>query len=198
MLRTILLTGLILAIAIGGGAASVQYALDRFGGFGALEVGQWNAYPAAGTPDSDPYAKAHGARNGALALGAAEGLIFQANRDRQGRALDRRCTYHISGATPPARFWTLYAADRSLHPLPPEPGMLPALHSRQILRDEDGSFTITVSPKAQPGNWLPVPGSGPFVLIMTFYDTPVASSSGLSDLVMPRASLVAEEAGCHG
>ncbi|GAB1581385.1 DUF1214 domain-containing protein [Phyllobacterium phragmitis] len=197
MLRTVLLTGLTLAIAIGGGTGSVQYALDRFEGFGALKVGQWSAYPAAGTPDSDPYAKARGARNGTLALGAAEGLIFHASRDARGRELDRSCTYRITGATPPARFWTLYPADRSLQPLPPRPGMLPALHSREILRSEDGRFSITVSPEAQPGNWLPVEGSGPFVLVMTFYDTPVASSSGLSDLVMPSASLV-EEAGCRG
>ncbi|RCS23292.1 DUF1214 domain-containing protein [Phyllobacterium salinisoli] len=196
MLRTIFLTSLILAIAIGGGAGSVQYALDRFEGFGALDVGQWSAFPAAGTPDSDPYAKARGARDGTLALGAAEGLIFHASRDTQGRLLDRNCTYRITGKTPPARFWTLYGADASLHPLPPQPDMLPAIHSRQILRAEDGSFVITVSPQAQPGNWLPVSGSGPFVLVMTFYDTPVASSSGLSDLVMPGASLV--EGGCHG
>jgi len=197
MLRTVLLTLLTLIVAIGGGAASVQYALDRFEGFGALEVGQWSAYPEAGTPDSDPYAKARGARNGTLALGAAEGLIFHAGRDAQGRELDRNCTYRITGATPPARFWTLYAADRSLRPLPGQPGMLSALHSREILRGENGSFSITVSPKAQPGNWLPVEGSGPFVLVMTFYDTPVASSSGLSDLVMPKAMRV-EEASCRG
>ncbi|KXF78287.1 hypothetical protein ATN84_00325 [Paramesorhizobium deserti] len=197
MLRTILLTLLVLIIAVGGGAGSVQYALDRFEGFGVLEVGQWSAYPAAGTPDSDPYAKARGARNGTLALGAAEGLIFHASRDAQGRLLDRNCTYRITGATPPARFWTLYAADRSLQPLSPETGMLPALHSREILRGENGSFTVIVSPKAQPGNWLPVNGSGFFVLVMTFYDTPVASSSGFSDLVMPRTTLV-EEAGCRG
>ncbi|WP_110750688.1 DUF1214 domain-containing protein [Phyllobacterium leguminum] len=196
MLRTILPTLIALIVAIGGGMVSVYYALDHAPGFGALHAGQWTAYPAAGTPQADPYTKARDARSGTLALGVAEGVTFQASRDTAGRLFDRDCTYRITGPTPPARFWTLYAADRSLAPLPSPPDMPPAIHSRQLLRHQDGSFIITVSPKAQAGNWLPISGSGPFVLVMTFYDTPVGNSTGLSDLTLPKASLVAEE-GCH-
>jgi hypothetical protein len=198
MLRTPLLTALSVIVAIGGGVGSVYYALDRSEGFGALHAGQWTAYPSAGTPEADPYTKARDARSGALALGAAEGVTFHAGRDDKGRLLDRRCTYQITGDTPVARFWTLYAGDRSLAPLPPEPDMLPALHSRALLRHQDGSFIITVSPRAQPGNWLPVAGSGVFTLVMTFYDTPAASSTGLSELAMPTISLVPDEGGCNG
>ncbi|WP_420959894.1 DUF1214 domain-containing protein [Brucella sp. IR073] len=198
MLRTLLPTALTLLVAIGGGVGSVYYALNREQGFGALHAGQWTAYPEAGTREADPYTKAREARSGALELGAAEGVTFHAVRDAQGHPLRANCTYSITGDTPPARFWTLYAADRSLSPLPPPPGMQPALHSRELLRHQDGSFIITVSPQAQPGNWLPVSGSGPFVLVMTFYDTPIASSTGLSDLTLPSASLVAGEGGCHG
>lgn len=196
MLKTLLPTLLALIVAIGGGVGSVYYALDHAPGFGALHAGQWVAQPAAGTAGADPYAKARDARSGALALGAAEGVTFHASRDASGRLFDHGCTYRITGETPPARFWTLYAADRTLAPLPSPPDMPPAIHSRQLLRHPDGSFIISVSPKAQPGNWLPISGSGPFVLVMSFYDTPIANATGLSDLVLPKASLVAE-GGCH-
>ena len=36
------------------------------------------------------------------------------DRDSSGDTLSRKCSYVIEGATPPARFWTFYAADRSL------------------------------------------------------------------------------------
>ncbi|MCO4318357.1 DUF1214 domain-containing protein [Phyllobacterium sp. 21LDTY02-6] len=194
MLRNIALALLAVVIALGGGMASAWYAVNRFEGFGALTVGQWTAHPDAGTPMSDPYAKARAAREGAFPLGSAEGLIFYARADDQGAPLERRCTYKISGHSPNSRFWTLHAADRGLIPIEPGRGRLPALHSRQILRDADGTFTVEVSPLAQPGNWLPVAGDGRMVLVMTLYDTPVGSNSGLVEMTFPAVARV----GCDG
>ncbi|MFQ0814906.1 hypothetical protein AVM02_05635 [Brucella anthropi] len=185
MFKTIFNTAIVLALALGGGIWSVDKVLDRFEGFGELQVGVWSAYPAAGTPDADPYSKARAAREAYLALGTAEGLAFHARGDKSGRALRRGCTYRLSGMTPPARFWTLYPTTPDLEPVRPRAGLQAALHSREVLYDDDGSVTITIGPDAAPGNWLPVEGSGDFVLVMTLYDTPAASSSGLSDLVMP-------------
>ncbi len=48
------------------GHLGVDYALDSFEGFGELRVGAWRAYPAAGTPDADPYSKARAARKAYL------------------------------------------------------------------------------------------------------------------------------------
>lgn len=194
MLKTILHVAAVLALALGGGILSVDYVLDRFDGFGELTVGAWNAYPAAGTADADPYSKARAARKAALALGTAEGLPFHARSDSGGRDLQRGCTYRLSGFTPPARFWTLYAATPDLDPIPPREGLPSTLHSREVLYESDGSVTVTVGPDASPGNWLAVEGRDGLVLVMTLYDTPAASSAGLSDLVMP--TLVRE--GCRG
>lgn len=76
MLRNVLLALLALVIAVGGGTLSAWYAVNRFDGFGSLRIGQWTGYPDAGTPQSDPYAKARAAREGAFPLGSAEGLAF--------------------------------------------------------------------------------------------------------------------------
>ena len=67
---------IVIAIAIGGGTASVWYVLRAQEGIGALTVGDWTAFPAIGTPEADPYAKARIARDVILPLGRAEGLAF--------------------------------------------------------------------------------------------------------------------------
>ena len=193
MLRTVILTLATLLIAIGGGAASVWYALQAQEGIGAVTIGNWTAYPNMGAPDADPYSKARAAREGILALGRAEGLVFFSNRDSSGDTLSRKCSYVIEGATPPARFWTFYAADRSLAVLSGKGKRKPAANSLSLLRNPDNSFTMTVGPDATPGNWLSISGEGPMVFVLTFYDTPVSSSAGIAEIELPQVL----RTGCH-
>lgn len=186
MLKQSLLIGLALAIAVGGGAASVRMVLDSQEGIGAVSVGSWTAFPDIGTPEADPYSKARVARDGILALGRAEGLAFVAERDSDGANLRRECTYLIDGSLPVARFWTLYASDKAQNALKPPTRRDPALHSLEILRQPDNTINISVGAQAVPGNWLAVSGVGEMNLVLTLYDTPIASSTGLSDIQMPR------------
>ncbi len=185
MLRTILPTVLLLAIAIGGGAASVYYALAAQGGPGAVTRGTWTTFPELGTRAADPYSKARIARQGVLALGLAEGLTFTASRDAGGAALRRECRYRIAGAFPVARFWTLYAADSGHRVLPLAGPRKAALQSLAALRQPDDTLTIDVGARAEPGNWLAVSGSGPMTLVLTLYDTPSTNSAGVGGIVLP-------------
>jgi len=195
MLRNLLLTLLTFSIAIGGGAASVWYALDADDGFDPLHVGAWTAFPALGTANASPYAKAVAARDGVLALGHAEGIRFVANRDSTGKPLSRGCTYTVAGDTPPARFWTLFPADpHSLMPLRAKEGLPGKLQSWAVLRRAKGSFAVTVGPHAAPGNWLAIDGSGPMALTLTLYDTPAATSSEIGSIELPKI----KRAGCDG
>jgi hypothetical protein len=188
MLRTVLPVFAALAIAIGGGAWSVRYALERGFGLETLTVGPWQAYPDFGTPDASAYAKAAVARRGELPLGQAEGLAFEASGDSSGAALMRNCSYRISGDVPTARFWTLYAADPSLTPLQPAGIRAAALQSTAVLHETDEAVAVTASPHPAPGNWLPLSGSGPMVLVFSLYDTPIASSTEISRVVLPGIS----------
>ncbi|MGN6584526.1 MAG: DUF1214 domain-containing protein [Rhizobiaceae bacterium] len=195
MLRNFFLTLLTFSIAIGGGAASVWYALDADDGFEALRVGAWTAFPALGTPDASPYAKAAAARNGVLALGHAEGIRFLTSRDSSGAPLSRACTYKVAGNTPPARFWTLFPADsRSLRPIEAKDGLPGKLQSWAVVRQADGSFTVAVGPHPAPGNWLAISGSGEMALALTLYDTPAATSSEIGSVELPKIT----RAGCDG
>ncbi len=186
MLRTIFLTALTLAIAIGGGAGSVWMALNASEGIGAVQIGDWTAFPDVGTPHADTYSKARFAREGGLALGRAEGIVFVARRDSGGALLRRDCAYTIEGAIPSSRFWTLYAADAQRIVLPPAVRRVPALHSYEMLRTVDGAIRITVSNNPVPGNWLGITGDGPMQLVLTLYDTPAATAARVFEIELPQ------------
>lgn len=185
MIQRIVFFLIVIAIAIGGGTASVWYVLRAQEGIGALTVGDWTAFPAIGTPDADPYARARIARDGILPLGRAEGLAFIADRDSAGGRLRRDCDYRVEGVTPTARFWTLVAADETLAALD-HGGRAAAVQSRQIMRAADNSFAIAVGPHPAPGNWIRIGGAGPLALVLTLYDTPVTGGSGLGEFELPQ------------
>jgi len=185
MFRLPFLVALALITAFGLGIGLTVMMLDASSGFGAIRIGPWAAFPEAQIADADPYAKSHRARAGRLLFGSAEGLMFQADIDQDGRRLSPSCTYEMTGRTPPARFWTLYAADSLNEPLNPGEELPAAFNSWNVLRALDGSFTVRISAAAQPGNWLAVRRGRPFRLVLALLDTPTAGSSGVLDIKMP-------------
>lgn len=194
MLQTSLAILVTLAIALGGGVASVWYALGALGGVGAVTVANWTAYPFAGTPEADPYSEARSAREGALPLGRSEGIAFAAERDTSGRLLSRRCSYLVSGHVPATRFWTLHAADARQHTIMLDGDKPNAVSSFGAVRQQDSSIAIAIGPSATPGNWLQVTGSGEMRLILTLYDTPAAASGSVDDVDLPKVL----RTGCNG
>jgi hypothetical protein len=160
----------VLAAMIGLG--STWIALSRNTGFGALQIGAWTARPKTGTADIDPYSRAAIARSGALPVAIGDGVAFVARTDDEGRALDGRCEAVIAGTTPSARFFTLTLYDRD-GKLVPNSLDRQGFTSEELVRSQDGSFEVTVAPRARPGNWLPTGGVERYILVMRFYDTSV-------------------------
>jgi len=185
MFRSVFLIAFALSLAIGGGAASAWIMIDRGFGFGAVDVGPWTAFPDLGTAAADPYSRARFARQGYLAIGQAEGIVFTAMRDSLGLPLSPTCTYQVEGPIPPSRLWTLHTAQQQSDELESSASTGAALHSLAILRREDASFDISVSRHPAPGNWLRVDGSGRFALVLTLYDTAVATTSRAVDVDLP-------------
>jgi hypothetical protein len=164
-----------LAAAIGLGATWLT--LTRGVAFGSLTIGAWTAWPKSGSVNIDPYARAVIARSGELPIGMGDGVAFYARTDDAGNDFDGRCTFAISGLTPPARYWTVTLYDLD--------GRLVAntldrhgFTSEEIVRDVDGQFAINVAPRARPGNWLPTGGIERFVLVWRLYDTPIGVATG--------------------
>ncbi|TWG99304.1 hypothetical protein L598_001500000270 [Mesorhizobium sp. J18] len=186
MLKTVLLIFVTLAVAIGGGAGSVWYALEASRGVGSVTIGQWVTFPDFGTPQADPYSRARFAREGGLSLGQAEGIAFTTNRDTAGALLRADCRYQLTGAVPPSRFWTVYATNAAGRLLPPVGRLQPALQSRELVRLGDGPATVEIGPQPVPGNWLPISGSGPIRLVLTVFDTPISGDAGVIDIRLPQ------------
>lgn len=140
--------------------------------FGGVTIGAWTAHPRSGTVGIDPYARAAMARSGALPLGSGDGVAFRAASDDSGQPLDGRCEVTVSGTTPQARFWTLTLYDRQGNLLANSVGRY-GITSLELVRASDGAFTITVAPRARPGNWLPTGGVERYVMVLRLYDTAV-------------------------
>ena len=144
--------------------------------FGAVKAGPWTGWPRSGTRDADPYARALFARNGETPLGVTEGLSFIARQDSRGDGLESRCDYSVSGAVPPARYW-------SISVLSPDGHVLPASSARhgftssELLRKMDGDFEIRIAASARPGNWLQVISGQPFILMLRLYDTSLSANA---------------------
>jgi hypothetical protein len=169
------LFSLIVAAAIGLG--TTWFALTEGTAYGGVSIGAWTAWPRNGTPGIDPYARAMVARSGELPVGSGDGVSFYARNDDNRQALDGRCDVLLSGITPQARYWTIALYNPQ--------GMLVAnsldrhgFTSQEIIRHADGSFDITVGPRARPGNWLPTGGIDRYVLVLRLYDTAVGVQTG--------------------
>lgn len=193
MFRLPLLVLVSLVIAFGGGVWSASRTLKATSGFGAINLGPWVAYPELQTAKADPFARAHRAGDGKILLGRAEGLVFTAITDQDGAPLSGRCSYEISGLTPPARFWTLRIADSDGAPLASPESFPGSLTSWNTLRDADGTFRIAISADANAGNWIRLDAEDEVAFVLTLIDTPTAGSAGLVELDMP----VIRQTGCR-
>lgn len=172
------------ALAIGFGLSAYALTDGRF--VGSVRLGAWAAWPDIGAPQPNPYTRAHIAREGALQLGSSEGLEFVAATDDAGDPLDLSCTYTLAGHVPVSSFWTLAAVDRNWVNLAAPEGP-PAIRSSAIARTNEGASIVHVGTQLMSGNWLELKGSGPFLLVLTLYDT--TALTGFSSTAMTLPSL---------
>ena len=189
-MRLILITLVTLIIATIVGLGATWMTATRGVDVGTIKIGAWTARPRTGTSSIAPYSRASVARSGELPVGTGDGVLFTANRDDAGRALDGRCDVVVKGVTPAARFWTMTIYDTK--------GQLVAnslqrygFTSQEIVRGSDGSFEVRITSRARAGNWLPTGGLDRYMLVLRLYDTPVGVGTRTQkDAPMPSISTV--------
>lgn len=174
-----------LGMAVTLGLASAWLAVRSPAPIDAITLGRWQAWPNAGTDKADPYSKARLARTGEIPLGSGEGLMLLAQTDDSGEPLRAGCDYRIEGQTPPARLWTVAVEDRSGR-IAAERDRIAALGSDVLLRLDDGSFAIRLSPRPQSGNWISTASVTDFRIVIRLYDTTARIVTALTTLAMPR------------
>lgn len=173
---------LLLALALGLGSAYLALRDDP--PFGGVRLGPWIAWLKLGSPEADPYMRAITAKRSDVPLAAGEGLTFRAEVDSEGRRLNSACSYRIGSSAPAARLWTLTLYDQSER-LPVTQLGRRGFTSAEILRDAEDGFTILLSREFQPGNWLQLPSSGAFSLILRLYDPPGIAGSIVEESNFP-------------
>lgn len=166
---TALLVVYSLLLALGLGLGSAYWVLNNDPPFGSIRLGPWKAWPTMGSPDADPYMRAILARRSEVPLATGEGLGFTATADSGGRTLDSACTYRMGTIVPGARLWTVTLYDQNGR-LPVTPLGRSSFTSAEIIRDGQNGFSIALSRDLQDGNWLQLPASGSFSIVMRLYD----------------------------
>ena len=180
---------LVVALVTGFGLSA--YTLEDGRRVTAREYGAWYGWPQIGAASLDPYARASLARSGGLQLGRAEGISFHATSDENGRQLDGRCTYTISGTLPKSSAWSIQvnrtAKSGFLGFGTPnhQPVPISYLTNGEMTFQEDGQFVLSLAARAQTGNWLELP-QGAFHLTLKIYDTNAFVTVGSDKVQLPR------------
>lgn len=166
-----LLAGLLIAftLAAGLGLWATWVAVEHPPAFGTVRSGPWTAFPDKGSLEADPYERAVIARSGEAPLPSSDAIVFTAMRDSDGRRLRGACDYRIEGEVPASRFWTISLYDRRGSVIA-NPGDRYGLSSTEMVHDSGSPWMVELTPQAHPGNWLPTPQEGPFMLALRLYE----------------------------
>jgi hypothetical protein len=123
----------VVRVAVPGGVENLESIL------GVSWMGPWRTDVGAGNPRGNPYTRARVALHGFLALNAGETVYYTAAHDSEGRRLDGRCVYEISGHDPDARWWSITAYGRDEF-LIPNPANRYSVSKTTVAREPGGVF----------------------------------------------------------
>lgn len=182
---------LFLGIVLIGGLGSSWYMVEAGTRLTTRTIGPWSAWPAAAKVDADPYTRAHFARTGTLPLGTDAARTFVARTDSAGNRLYSSCEYLVEGRDLPANWWSIGVfTDKGA--LITNPAQRYAFTSDTIALQPDGTFTVSLSRDARPGNWLPTGGAVRIALVLTALDPRTTASATLTDAsaAMPKITQV--------
>lgn len=175
---------LTLCVASIVGLGGTWIVLESEIGIESVQVGPWVSRLPVGAGIANPYARAALARSGAIPVAATEAITFVARTDGEGRPLSPSCSYTLSSSRIDARWWTLTVSNGE-GTLIENPMHRHAFTSDNVVRAEDGTFTIMLSREAAPGNWLPAGDDGPLTLTLRLYDTPLYTNGALGEAPLP-------------
>ena len=175
---------LCIALGLVGGVAFAVHQVR--GGLAAATItnGAWTTGKSFGTAAADPLTRARVALGGLLALPAREAMYFTAKVDDDGKPLDGRCTYLVSGGQLDGRWWsvTLYEGAGWLVKNAANRWSIPAHAATQ---HENGAWSFTVSPDEQPGAWLPTGGVEAFDMTLRLYHPSATMLAAPENALLP-------------
>lgn len=182
------LVGTLVGLLIGIGLAVYSV---RSGALGDGDrIGAWTTGRNFGTAHQSARTRAVVALRGLLALPASEARYYTASVDDGGRPLTGNCSYRLTGGTLPAQFWTITLYDAAGY-LVANPANVFSVGNMTMPPAEQGRWTILVSPRRQPGRWLPTGGgTSRFELTLRAY---LPADGGVGNLTAAQLPTIRQE-----
>lgn len=139
---------------------------------GRVDAGGWTTSTRIGAPAADPWTRALIARIGLMALNRDEAIYYFRDTDDDGRRLDERCAYRLTGVDLPARWWsvTLYAEDEFLARNDDDAHSLQGSALIAVAENEGQVWRADVGPERKGDEpWLSTRAAGRFKLTLRLY-----------------------------
>lgn len=172
---------LFIGIILIGGIGTHWYMVEAGSILSVDRVGPWVSWNQATKRNSDPYARAHFARLGALPLSSDISRTYVAHEDSNGRRLYSSCDYVIEGQDFKAAWWSIAVFDSDGAVIANPTGRY-AFSRDTVAVGPDGRFVVALARDARPGNWLPTGGAGRLAVMLVLQD---ASGSIADDALTP-------------
>ena len=161
---------LILCAGLFVGWFSARVMLDRAAGNPSTATAGWREVKFADDGLWSTYQTGHYLWHGKLPP-PQHARLFRRETDDEGNALRADCSTVIEGKAPEARWWMVSADNgNETH----------SLSAGTIIRESDGSFSLTLGANAAPGNWLQIKGSRAYVIYLTLDDMKDEASKTLA------------------
>ena len=160
---------LFIGIILIGGIGTHWYMVEAGSILSVDRVGPWVSWNQATRRNSDPYARAHFARLGALPLSADISRTYVAHEDTDGRRLHSSCDYAIEGQDFKAGWWSITVFDHDGAVIANPAGRY-SFSRDTIAIGPDGRFVVSLARDARPGNWLPTGGAGRLAVMLVLQD----------------------------
>ena len=155
-----------------------------------IKNGPWRINLAIGSKQAGMYARAFVARFGLFALQKSEAIYYGAQTDNEGQPLRSSCDYRIEGTDLDARWWSITAYGSDQYLIPNQQNRW-SFNGKNVKREADGSYVITLSSKPKGKNWLPSGNFDQVYLSIRLYNPAQATYENPGAITLPR--IVKEE-----
>ena len=156
---------------------------------GVIHSGSWTARTTDGSERMSMHQRAVVACTGLWAMHSDEAIYFTALHDSNGKRLSCRETYEIQGTDFPARWWSITAYRN--YQLIPKADERYSYSKTNIIREEGGSWCLTLSPQPHQGNWIPlgeIPGQ--LVISLRLYNPNADAIDEIAKRPLPEITIV--------
>ncbi|MBL8564752.1 MAG: DUF1214 domain-containing protein [Hyphomicrobiaceae bacterium] len=160
---------LFIGIVLIGGIGTHWYMVDAGSVLSVERIGPWVSWGQATRRNSDPYARAHFARLGALPLSSEISRTYVAHTDNSGHTLYSSCDYTIEGQAFRAGWWSISVFDNDGALIENPAGRYSFTRDTMAIAP-DGRFVVSVARDARSGNWLPTGGAGRLAVMLVLQD----------------------------